>query len=143
MPRVRRAWSSKPWYQLCSAASAGSGNASHSALRASAARSGASAETCSNHRRLSGVTVTRTMTAVNPAARYSVKRQRPARAPGSSSSATTTSLNASPTLRNEKRSPFSTGQTASEMSADGIRLSAALPMGCARKESSEVRTSGM
>lgn len=42
-----------------------------------------------------------------------------------------------------KTRPVTTGQAASDDSAIGIRLSAALPMGWANSVSSDVNTSGM
>ena len=47
-----------------------------------------------------------------------------------------------PGLRNKKSRLLITGQAASEASASGIRLMAALPKGWMMTQSSEVRTSG-
>ena len=57
-----------------------------------------------------------------PTIRMPVNRRSAAREPGSSSSATTTSLNAMPMLRTMKTRPVTTGQTASDDSGSGMRL---------------------
>lgn len=57
--------------------------------------------------------------------------------------ATTTSLYAMPMLRRMKIRPETTGQAASEGSACGIRLMAAVPIGCQINNSSEVSANGI
>ena len=75
-------------------------------------------------------------------ARVRVKRSSAGRAPGRSSIATTTSLSANPVLRSVNTIPVSAGHTASDSSARGMRLIAALVIGIARKTNSGESRSG-
>ncbi len=56
--------------------------------------------------------------------------------------ATTTSLKANPRDRNMNSRPLTTGHAASDGSASGMRLMAALPSGVTTNETNEVRASG-
>ena len=143
MPRVRWLWTMAPWNQLCSVARAGRGSASHRLAPAMAVSSGLRAERRPNQNRATGGMATITSSTVVSTASTVVKRARLRAEPRSSSRAMTTSLAASPTLRNRKSRPETTGQAASDSSARGMRLSVAPPMGWASRFSSEVNARGV
>ena len=142
MPRVRWLCRMLPWNQLWRVLSAGIGSAIQSPVTASADNAGDKAETRLNQNADRGVATTNSRMSVVPAANSHVKRSSLGLEPGSSSSATTTSLRAIPSPRTMKTSPVTTGQTASEFTGCGMRLSAALPMGSASNTSKDVSTSG-
>jgi hypothetical protein len=119
------------------------GIAIHSANRAISVNCGASAETRSNHRNESEVPATKTIKAVVPPNMNLAKRTNERVAPCSSNNATTTSLNATPKLRNMKIVPESTGKIARDSNALGMRLMAALPIGITNKVNSEVMAKGI